>query len=166
MAHNLKRPNAIRMLYSPEFHKSKECDRLATGTPERSSVPAAIQHGRPGTSGLSSWRSSTSSAAVQRGQDSGSTQNFGAKEADRIGMTRRHSFLLPRLSFCLPRGCAAALTFLFTALFAAAVFSPSAEAQSAGTWNRRGQTAELRQDYDAAYEDYLHAHQKKPGDMR
>ena len=81
-------------------------------------------------------------------------------------MTRRHSFLFPRLSFCLPRGCAAALTFLFTALFAAAVFSPSAEAQSAGTWNRRGQTAELRQDYDAAYEDYLHAHQKKPGDMR
>jgi general secretion pathway protein D len=74
--------------------------------------------------------------------------------------------LLPRLSFRFPRGCAAALTFLFTALFAAAVFSPSAEAQSAGTWNRRGQAAELRQDYDAAYEDYLHAHQKKPGDMR
>jgi general secretion pathway protein D len=49
---------------------------------------------------------------------------------------------------------------------AAAAFSPSAQAQTAGTWNRRGQTAELRQDYDAAYEDYLHAHQKKPGDMR
>jgi general secretion pathway protein D len=74
--------------------------------------------------------------------------------------------LLPRLSFRFPRGCAAALTFLFTALFAAAVFSPSAVAQTAGTWNRRGQTAELRQDYDAAYEDYLHAHQKKLGDMR
>jgi general secretion pathway protein D len=58
------------------------------------------------------------------------------------------------------------LTVLFTALFVAAVFSPSAEAQSAGTWNRRGQAAELRQDYDAAYDDYLHAHQKKPGDMR
>ena len=55
---------------------------------------------------------------------------------------------------------------LFATFVAVAVFSPSAEAQSAGTWNRRGQTAELRQDYDAAYEDYLHAHQKKPGDMR
>jgi general secretion pathway protein D len=66
----------------------------------------------------------------------------------------------------LHRGCAAALTVLFTALFAASVFSPSAEAQMASTWNRRGQAAELRQDYDAAYEDYLHAHQKNPGDMR
>jgi general secretion pathway protein D len=58
------------------------------------------------------------------------------------------------------------LLVLFATLIAAAVFSPSAEAQTAGTWNRRGQTAELRQDYDAAYEDYLHAHQKKPGDIR
>jgi general secretion pathway protein D len=59
------------------------------------------------------------------------------------------------------------MTVLFTALFAASVFiGPSAEAQMASTWNRRGQTAELRQDYDAAYEDYLHAHQKNPADLR
>jgi general secretion pathway protein D len=67
----------------------------------------------------------------------------------------------------LHRGCASALTVLFTALFAASGFiGPSAEAQMASTWNRRGQAAELRQDYDAAYEDYLHAHQKNPGDLR
>jgi general secretion pathway protein D len=60
----------------------------------------------------------------------------------------------------------AALLALLAALFAAPVFSPSAHAQTAGGWNKRGQTAELRQDYDAAYEDYLHAHQKKPGDLR
>jgi general secretion pathway protein D len=36
----------------------------------------------------------------------------------------------------------------------------------ASTWNKRGQDAELREDYDAAYEDYLHAHQKSPKDMR
>jgi general secretion pathway protein D len=44
--------------------------------------------------------------------------------------------------------------------------APSAHAQTAGTWNKRGQEAELREDYDAAYEDYLHAHQKSPKDMR
>ena len=157
----------MRMLYSPQFHKSKECNRLATGNPERSSIPAALQFWRLGASGLSSWHSSSSSGAIQRRLNFGSTQNIGAKEADSIGMTRRHPFLLPRLSFFLHRGCAAALTFLFTALFAASVFiGPSAEAQMASTWNRRGQTAELRQDYDAAYEDYLHAHQKDPADMR
>ena len=166
MAHNLKRPNAIRMLYSPEFHKSKECGRLATVTPERSSIPAAFPCGRLGASGLSSWHSASSSAAIQRRQNFGATQNFGAKEADSIGMTRGYLHLLTRLSFRFHRGCAAALPVLLAALLAAAVFCPSAQAQRAGTWNRRGQAAELRQDYDAAYEDYLHAHQKKPGDLR
>jgi general secretion pathway protein D len=52
-------------------------------------------------------------------------------------------------------------------LLAALAMAPGcARAQTAGTWNKRGQAAELREDYDAAYEDYLHAHQKKPGDMR
>ena len=77
-------------------------------------------------------------------------------------MTRRHPFLLPRLSFCLARACVAALLVML-ATFA---FAPSAHAQTAGGWEKRGVTAELRQDYDAAYEDYLHAHQKKPGDLR
>ncbi len=157
----------MRMLYSPQFHKSKECDCLATGNPERGSIPAALQFWRLGASGLAIRNSGSSSGALLRRLNFGSTQNIGAKEADSIGMTRRHPFLLPRLSFFLHRGCASALTVLFTALFAASVFiGPSAEAQRAGTWNKRGQTAELRQDYDAAYEDYLHAHQKNPGDLR
>lgn len=42
----------------------------------------------------------------------------------------------------------------------------TAHGQSASTWNKRGQDAELRQDYDTAYEDYLKAHQKSPKDMR
>jgi general secretion pathway protein D len=70
--------------------------------------------------------------------------------------------LLPRLSFCFARGCVAALLVLLTTL----AFAGSAQAQMASTWNKRGQTAEMRQDYDAAYEDYLHAHQKKPSDLR
>ncbi len=39
-------------------------------------------------------------------------------------------------------------------------------AQSASTWNKRGQDAEAREDYDAAFEAYRQAHNKKPGDLR
>ena len=42
----------------------------------------------------------------------------------------------------------------------------SAKAQSAGKWAKRGQQAEARQDYDAAFEDYRQAHLKKPSDLR
>ncbi len=42
----------------------------------------------------------------------------------------------------------------------------SAAAQSASTWNKRGASAELRQDYDAAFEDYRQANLKKPKDLR
>ncbi|HEY4379229.1 MAG TPA: cohesin domain-containing protein [Acidobacteriaceae bacterium] len=52
---------------------------------------------------------------------------------------------------------------LLLAAFAAA---PSAHAQSASGWNKRGQAAELKEEYDDAYEDYLKAHQKAPKDMR
>jgi general secretion pathway protein D len=41
-----------------------------------------------------------------------------------------------------------------------------AHGQSAGKWNKRGQDAETREQYDAAYEDYLQAHTKAPGDVR
>jgi general secretion pathway protein D len=56
-------------------------------------------------------------------------------------------------------------------LFAAACFtaflacSGSAHAQSAKTWDKRGAAAELRQDYDTAYEDYKKAHNKNPKEM-
>ncbi len=42
----------------------------------------------------------------------------------------------------------------------------AAKAQSAGTWNKRGSNAEVRQDYDAAFEDYKKAHEKAPRDLR
>jgi general secretion pathway protein D len=42
----------------------------------------------------------------------------------------------------------------------------TAHAQSASTWNKRGQAAELRQDYDTAYQDYLKAQQANPKDLR
>jgi len=42
----------------------------------------------------------------------------------------------------------------------------AAHAQSASTWNKKGQDAEAREDYDAAFEAYRQAYLKKPHDMR
>ncbi len=92
----------------------------------------------------------------------GETHIFDTKEAHSIGMTRRHPHLLSKLSSCLPRGCVAVPSVLFAVL----AFTPSAHAVTAGGWENRGQQAELREDYDTAYEDYLKAHQKSPGDLR
>jgi general secretion pathway protein D len=75
----------------------------------------------------------------------------------------RRSFRGGPLAFLESRATPAWLLLLLAAL----AFSPrSARAQTAGTWNNRGQQAELREDYDTAYEAYLHASQKKPGDLR
>lgn len=58
----------------------------------------------------------------------------------------------------------AALLLVLGFEFAAA--GHSAQAQSASKWNKRGQAAEARSDYDAAYEDYRQAHIKSPTDLR
>ena len=42
----------------------------------------------------------------------------------------------------------------------------TAHAQSARVWDKRGQDAEAHEDYDAAYEDYLKAHEKSIKDLR
>jgi general secretion pathway protein D len=42
----------------------------------------------------------------------------------------------------------------------------AAQAQSAATWNKRGQDAETREDFDAAFEAYRQAYLKKPKDLR
>ena len=41
-----------------------------------------------------------------------------------------------------------------------------AHGQSAKTWDKRGDTAESRDDFDTAYEDYKKAHELSPKDMR
>lgn len=51
-------------------------------------------------------------------------------------------------------------------LVTAGSMTSTAAAQSAGSWNKRGQNAEVREDYDAAYEAYKHAHEKSPKDLR
>jgi general secretion pathway protein D len=55
----------------------------------------------------------------------------------------------------------AALLLVVTVLAGA-----TASAQSAKTWDKRGQDAELRHDYDAAYEAYRQATLSKPKDLR
>jgi general secretion pathway protein D len=57
--------------------------------------------------------------------------------------------------------------FAFAALvFALAIMTQPVHAQSAGTWNSRGEKAEAREDYDAAFEAFRQAHLKKPSDLR
>jgi general secretion pathway protein D len=88
-------------------------------------------------------------------------QNFVAKEAQSIGMTRGYPLLNSRLSF-VDRGW----LLMVAVLLAGMACSTATHAQSASTWNKRGNDAELRQDYDTAYEAYLQAHLKNPKDMR
>ncbi len=65
----------------------------------------------------------------------------------------------------LPRRIPLGLALLIL-LGAAGFAAPGAQAQSAGKLDKRGQQAEVREDYDAAYEDYVKAHAKKPKDIR
>ncbi|HEV2645777.1 MAG TPA: cohesin domain-containing protein [Acidobacteriaceae bacterium] len=77
-------------------------------------------------------------------------------------MTRGFPLLTKKLG---DRAWRVSLCALFL-LMALGASSRSACAQSASGWDKRGQAAELREDYDTAYEDYLKAHLKSPKDMR
>ncbi len=79
------------------------------------------------------------------------------KDIDGSRMARRQS---PSPNRC-PLACRALPVLL---LFLVA--SASAYAQSAATWNKRGQQADTREDYDGAYQAYRQAHLKSPGDLR
>ncbi len=68
-------------------------------------------------------------------------------------------------AFSAARVFAVAFGFFFL-LGVAGAWVPRAHAQSASTWAKRGQAAEEKDDFDTAYDDYLKAYQKKPGDLR
>jgi general secretion pathway protein D len=125
-----------RMVYSPKFSRDNYC----VG----------------GTSGMSRGRGGLGMLAIPR------PRIFGVKEAQTISMTRGFLLLLSKVSCGAQRAC-------FSALFLLMMWgglASSAHAQSAGGWDKRGQAAELREDYDTAYEDYLKAHLKSPKDLR
>ena len=71
---------------------------------------------------------------------------------------KRSAIAMPRLSAALILGAC-----LFGTL---ASIGSTAHAQSAGGWNKRGQAAESREDYDTAYEAYKKAWEKSPRDIR
>ncbi len=81
-----------------------------------------------------------------------------AKDVDGSRMARRNTLNLTR-STLLHR----ALSVLFLVSLLA---SKPAHSQSAKALDKRGQLAETREDYDAAYEDFRQAHLKKPNDLR
>jgi general secretion pathway protein D len=82
---------------------------------------------------------------------------FGVKDANGSSMgrgNRRISKLSTYAVWAIFLSCLAGATTV------------SAHAQSASAWNKKGQDAETRQDYDAAYEDYRQAVLKAPKDLR
>lgn len=86
----------------------------------------------------------------------GAGERDSRMSSSRIGRTGGPSRLISNML----RTAAGAmlLLFLWTAM--------PAHAQSAGAWNKRGEQAEAREDFDAAFEAYRQAHLKSPNDMR
>ena len=85
----------------------------------------------------------------------------GVKDANGSSMGRGNN-LISTLSTCAVR----ALSLFVIVSCLAGATSVAARAQSASTWTKRGQDAETRQDYDAAYEAYRQALLKNPKDLR
>ncbi len=92
-----------------------------------------------------------------------------AKKAIKISMSRGFDLLLKVLfrnpANPLPRRTLT-LGLALASLLGAVAAVPSAHGQSAATWSKRGADAEVREDYDTAYEDYKKAHNLKPKDLR
>ncbi len=151
----------MRMLYSPESNESTR--RGGQGIAPAGSRCLSFVAVLPG--GYRECR-----ARTRRRPSHQQAQNSGIKEAQHNGMGRGFQTILRQLVFFAMPGhrlrftpAGLALLLALCGLLAAA---PSAHAQSAASWNKRGQAAEVRQDYDAAYEAYRHAHEKNPKDLR
>lgn len=147
-----------RMLYSPESNDPSNCGIQAgcatldgVGRKDGFSPTPSC-----GASGLMSMERALRNPVSQP------VRTLSAKEAQTIGMNCGFPSLISKHFLSFSR----MYLGLLTLLMAGAAFCPQASAQSAAGWNKRGQAAELREDYDTAYEDYLKAHQKAPKDMR
>jgi general secretion pathway protein D len=97
---------------------------------------------------------------------------YRAQKANRLSMSRGSLFPSSVLFASFPgpgNRCLRRLVPGFLVVGAAVAmvtYGSPAQAQTAGTWSKRGAEAEVREDYDAAYEDYKKAHDKKPKDLR
>jgi general secretion pathway protein D len=151
---------AMQMLYSAKSNWSSEFD-APWGAP---SEAIGLEDGgwstqSNGVRGLKDSRGKQRNASVAAVKY---PPTRGQEKAQPIGMTCGLPIQKFKLTTGLVRGGLAALLLGAAGL----TLTPAAQGQSAATWNKRGQDAELRQDYDTAYEDYLKAHDKKPADMR
>jgi len=111
---------------------------------------------------------STNQASGDRTLNVASRTCLTAQKANTISMSRGFNFvseiadLLRITALKLPRHIVVCSLFLIC--LGGAV--PTAHAQSAAAWSKRGADAEVREDYDAAYEAYKQAHTKSPKDLR
>jgi general secretion pathway protein D len=134
------RSNVPRMLYSPE--RSSLAGTAPTGSVlHKITFPAGVHSGKRHT-------------------------HFGVKDGNGSSMGRGYKLIGKLSTFSLR---ALPLLLLCVVVFV----SITAHAQSAKetkgsakTWYKRGEAAEARQDFDAAYEAYQHAVQKDPNDLR
>ncbi len=85
----------------------------------------------------------------------------GVKVANESSMQRGKSFILRTYSSAVR-----VMPFALMVMCVLALGSARAHGQSAKTWDKRGDTAEARDDFDTAYEAYKKAHELAPKDMR
>jgi general secretion pathway protein D len=85
----------------------------------------------------------------------------GVKVANESSMQRGNSFILKTYSSAIRL-----MPFALMVTCVLALGTGRAHGQSAKTWDKRGETAALHDDFDTAYEDYKKAHQLNPKDMR
>jgi general secretion pathway protein D len=119
-------------------------------SPERSSLADAVPTGSVLTRNILPAGTKSGHCHTLHGakENNGSSMGRGYKSISKLSIVLRRALLLVLLC------CTAALV------------SAKAHAQSASTWNKRGQEAEARQNYDAAFEAYHQAMLKNPNDLR
>jgi general secretion pathway protein D len=150
------RLNVPRMLYSPERN------RLAGKAPAGSVLSGCILSEIIFPPGV---RHSGKRLTLHRVKDkNGSSMGRGYRSISRLSavLPRAFALLHPR-AFALSHPRTLPLLLLCCL---AAFGSRTAHAQSAKTWYQRGQNAESHKDYDTAFQDFQHAVNLKPNDLR
>ena len=125
----------------PRMLYSPERSSLAGTAPTGSVLPQIITF----PAGVHSGKRHTSYGVKD---ESGSSMGRGYNSIGKISTLLRRT--LPLLILCVM----------------AALTAGTAHAQSASTWDKRGNDAAARQDWDTAFEDYHNALLKKPKDLR
>ena len=117
------------------------------------------------------WMGNTINRNCVRGRQ-GSPQGFGAQCGPAVtpgSSMNRRAFAPAASGSVLSRSIFSGAAFWITLFAALAVFGPATvvlRAESANTFFKRGETAEAREDYDAAFDLFQKAYAKDPKDLR